>query len=208
MLNKILDLLFPENLVCHLCGNEAVVNERGICSGCEKEVRVCPELPLIPHVDGISAGLIYDELTGPCLHRFKYNNGKYLTSFFISYMKVPDKKIDVIVPVPLHKNRQRQRGYNQSELLAKKIAERENIRFDPHIIARTRDTGTQTKLSHKQREKNVKGAFSVLSNVKGLDIVLIDDVITTGSTLSECAKVLKKAGAGKVYALCACARGN
>lgn len=206
LIDKFLGILFPENLVCCLCGGEALVNERGICFNCAKSVRTCPDLPLIPGVDGIRAGLIYDDVTAPCLHRFKYGNGRYLAPFFASYMQIPERKIDRIVPVPLHKSKKRRRGYNQSELLAQKISERNNIPYDPALLLRVKETGTQTKLTHEQRKKNVKGAFWASPHVKGLHILLIDDVITTGSTLSECARALKKAGAGSVFALCACAR--
>jgi ComF family protein len=206
MFDRILDLLFPEGLVCCLCGNEAVVNERGICEECAKEVRTCPDLPLVNGLDGISAGLIYNDITAPCLHRFKYGNGRYLASFFASYMQFPGSRIDRIVPVPLHKSKKRLRGYNQSELLAKILSERENVPCDPSLLSRVRKTGTQTKLTQDQREKNVKNAFLASEGVRGLNILLIDDVITTGSTLRECAGALKKAGAGSVYALCACAR--
>jgi ComF family protein len=206
MFDKILDLLFPEGLVCCLCGDEAIVGERGICGDCAGELRTCADLPLIYGLDGVAAGLIYDDVTAPGLYRFKYGSARYLASFFASYMELPAGNIDRIVPVPLHKSKRRLRGYNQSELLANELSKRENIPCDTSLLSRIRKTGTQTKLSQKQREKNVNGAFLASPEARGLNILLIDDVITTGSTLRECAKALKKAGAGSVYALCACAR--
>lgn len=109
----------------------------------------------------------------------------------------------ILVPVPLHIKRMRRRGFNQSMLLSKKINEVLHASLDFKTLERTRNTATQTGLKFKERHKNVKGAFEVINNlkIKGKDIILVDDVATTGNTINECARVLKKAGCKSVYGL-------
>ncbi|NSW86035.1 MAG: ComF family protein [Syntrophobacteraceae bacterium] len=111
--------------------------------------------------------------------------------------------VDLVLPVPLHVRRVRQRGFNQSGLLSKCLATRLglSVRFD--VIARKNWTEPQTRLDREQRLKNVRGAFRVEkpSVVRGLRVLLIDDVYTTGTTLGECARVLRRAGATAVHAL-------
>lgn len=114
-----------------------------------------------------------------------------------------DDEPDLIIPVPIHRQRLLERRYNQSALLARHLAKKTNIDADYFSLQRVRYTIPQVQLSGAARRNNLKQAFAVIKpqNIKGRKIVLIDDVETTGSTLAECAKVLKKAGAQKVYAL-------
>lgn len=110
---------------------------------------------------------------------------------------------DVVVPVPLHKVRQRERGYNQSERLARAVAARLNLPVDPRALVRARQTAQQAQLDRDARLKNVKDAFRAEARAAGKRILLIDDVFTTGATLSECASALYAAGAAAVAALTA-----
>lgn len=109
-------------------------------------------------------------------------------------------KVSALAPVPLHRNQLRRRGYNQSEKLAREIA---NLLASDVLpcLERVRDTPSQTRLDASQRQINVQGAFRARDQVAGLDIVLVDDVATTGSTLVACATALLDAGARKVRAL-------
>jgi ComF family protein len=111
--------------------------------------------------------------------------------------------IDLILPVPLHIKRLRERGFNQAHLVNKKWAEMEGIPFDGFTLSRSRWTKPQTSLTRAERRRNVKGAFSLrcAEKVKGLSILLVDDVFTTGATVNECARVLVKAGAASVDVL-------
>ena len=108
---------------------------------------------------------------------------------------------DVIVPVPLHPARERERGFNQSALLAELLSARISVNSRP-LLERIRYTTTQTAFDRAERMQNLHGAFRLRknANVQDLRVLLIDDVLTTGSTLSECARVLKKAGARSVHA--------
>ena len=112
-------------------------------------------------------------------------------------------RVDLLAPVPLHRSRRRERGFNQAELLASELARISGIPVDSALLRRERATETQTGLAHNQRRLNVRGAFAVRRAVAGRHIALVDDVITTGATVSECARVLKQAGAARVVALAA-----
>jgi ComF family protein len=111
--------------------------------------------------------------------------------------------IDVLMPVPLHPQRLREREYNQSLLLAHGLSQHLQIPLLLSCLLRVRPTAPQTSLSKKERLTNLRRAFAIdnVSSIKGQRILLIDDVFTTGTTLHECAKTLRKAGSGPVYGL-------
>jgi len=113
-----------------------------------------------------------------------------------------DERIDAVVPVPLHWRRRWARGFNQSELLARGIARRCGVPM-VRVLHRTRPTATQTGLSNTGRRHNVAGAFQVRrpQSVAGKRILLVDDVMTTGSTAAACARALRRAGAGRIVVL-------
>jgi ComF family protein len=115
--------------------------------------------------------------------------------------RLRDRRFDVIVPVPLHPARERERGFNQASLLAELLSKQTSIRCRP-LLQRIRYTTTQTALDRSERMENLHNAFRLRkkADVRGLRVLLIDDVLTTGSTLSECARVLKRAGAISVHA--------
>ena len=104
-----------------------------------------------------------------------------------------------IVPIPLASARKRERGYNQSELIARGLSRRWRIPVWDGVVVRSRETGSQTRLTPEQRQGNVAGSFEIrggkLDSLEGAHVVLVDDVVTTGATLNECAKVLYGAGA-------------
>ena len=109
----------------------------------------------------------------------------------------------LLVPVPLHAAKLRARGFNQSELIAqaavKLMPGGRQWELNPAVLIRHRDTESQTGLSRAQRRENMRGAFRVRAEVKGRDILLVDDVFTTGTTVSECARTLRRAGAARVW---------
>jgi ComF family protein len=143
------------------------------------------------------------------IHKFKYGRnisiGNALGSFMANF-SFPDfdfSEYSLLIPVPLHIKRLRERGFNQSILLAKKMGKKYKIPVNFSLLKRCKFTLTQTGLNRAEREKNIKGAFAVADKKKVADenIILIDDVYTTGATINECAKVLLKAGAQKVAIL-------
>ena len=154
-----------------------------------------------PHT--AAAGIVRD-----VIHEFKYNRQIHLRHLVARWLRAAldderlrDHQFDVIVPVPLHPARQRERGFNQASLLAELLSAHTSIPSRP-LLKRIRYTTTQTALDRSERMENLHNAFRLRKNadVRGLRVLLIDDVLTTGSTLSECARVLKRAGAISVHA--------
>jgi len=151
----------------------------------------------------------FDEYYKELIHRFKYGKkiplGKRLgqrlgetindDSIFL--------KSDFLIPVPLHKSRYRERGFNQSDIVAEGISKITGLSVLKNVLKRKKNTKDQTNLSREQREENVRGAFVVTEpeRINGKKIILVDDVITTGATLSECAWMLKQAGAEKILGM-------
>lgn len=144
----------------------------------------------------------YEEPIKSLIHR-----AKFAEDFVLAYqlgrllkqvIDIPLRSYDLILPVPLSKERLRERGYNQSLLLLWGYG---GLRRVPSILERIKHTLPQSKLSAKEREKNIKGAFAVKDLVRDKRILLVDDVMTSGATLREAAKVLKKASAIEVHAL-------
>jgi len=115
--------------------------------------------------------------------------------------RLRERRFDAIIPVPLHPARQRERGFNQAELLAEWLSDHLSLPLQP-ALQRIHYTTTQTAFDRSERMQNLRGAFRLRkkADVRRLRVLLIDDVLTTGSTLSECARVLKEAGARSVYA--------
>ena len=196
-----LQFIFPP--YCPCCG-------RGFSNGRENHLCLdCLESPW--EFDKARSLVLYEEVVAGLIHRLKYSGILTGLSTFrqvweqssvVNDLEVPD----IIHPVPLHVKRLRKRGFNQALLLARELfaEEKERIRFD--ILARQRDTPSQTKLSGKERRRNLKDSFVVKypTEVSGKNILLLDDVFTTGATANECAKVLKNAGCKKVEVLTIC----
>ena len=188
--------------ICPLCG-------RPFSEGAERD-RVCEDcLRKRPSYDIVRAPFLYQGALMEAIHELKYARrthladslGSLLASFAQTW--IGELKGCVIMPVPLHPRRLRARGFNQSLLLARCVALKTGFALDYLSLRRTRFTKPQTELSSEERKKNVRKAFEVVQPeaVKGKAIVLVDDVATTGSTLNECAKALKRAGADSVLCL-------
>jgi len=151
----------------------------------------------------------YEGLMAELITRFKYQGATYLAhplGMLLAGYKDTDfslANIDLLVPVPLHPRRLRERGFNQSLLLARVVSRVHKIPLQFNLLERIRYTQPQTQLSGAEREKNMRGAFRVRKNIlpAGINILLIDDVFTSGATVGECARVLKEAGARQVQVL-------
>lgn len=109
--------------------------------------------------------------------------------------------IDVILSVPLHKKKEQKRGYNQAYLITKELGRLLKTQEKSHVLKRIKNTESQSLLPKYKRQSNVKGAFLVVypSQIEGKNVLLVDDIITTGSTLNECSRILKEAGAKNVF---------
>ncbi len=154
------------------------------------------------YVDSLSSFDSYEGVLKEAIYCFKYQGvrrigiklGELLSS-------IPSPQIDVLIAVPVSKSKLIQRGFNQSAVLAKVFSCKWNVPVNLTALIKIRETADQASLEAKDRLENVKNAFLCKENLKGLRIGLIDDVVTTGATLSECARTLKKAGASEVHAI-------
>lgn len=199
MLRALLDLIFPP--ACEVCRKRC---EEALCPDCFSEIKfVKPQL-------GIYCASAYEGVMRTALHRFKFQRRKNLAEplgvLLVKYIShAPGLKmneVNYIIPVPLHRRRQQQRGYNQAELLARVIGRYYEV---PVISAleRIKDTRPQFDLQREARFTNIRGAFKV-SDAKAVynkNVLLLDDIYTTGSTIGECSKVLKTAGARRIEIL-------
>lgn len=189
---------------CRKCGlpfvDSASINKRMLCPKCIKDKK-----PLFRFV---RSAVKYDGHSKKTILAFKFMDKTENAKVYAKWLKIAGKDIfdagvDVFVPVPLHYMRLIKRRYNQSALLADELACLTGIKSDVFSLIKFKPTKPQVSFSGKAREKNVKGVFKVKhpEKIKGKRVVLIDDVLTTGSTLKECAKALHDAGAASVDAL-------
>ena len=197
----IADALMPGPYQCYLCDEEKMIGDDGLCDTCRSKIRFCPQPTYLAPLDGITVGLRYSEDISAAVMRFKKLNQKEYAAFFTQFMAVPKEwNADLLVPVPMHPFKKWLRRFNHTELIAAYLSESTGIPFSTHLLFKTEFTVDQKTIRDpKLRRRNVRGSFRCDPKVKGLRIVLVDDVFTTGATVYECAKVLKQAGAEKVY---------
>jgi ComF family protein len=187
---------------CPVCGTPFIsrVEDDHLCGDCLKKR---------PHYDALIAPFLYEGGIMDAIHQIKYNGRTYITGsvgeLAASFAKerFGDTNGFLLMPVPLHPKRLRERGFNQSLILARAIAANLDTEIDFLSLRRVRYTQPQTGLKKVERKRNVRGAFGLAGrpDLKGKTVILVDDVATTGSTLDECAKVLKKGGCEKVFCL-------
>jgi len=194
---------------CGTCGTpfDGAVADHFTCGNCRD---------LSFAFDSARAPLRNDGPIRDMVHRFKYSGHRYLRLPLVSMMHGLIAELDeperarLVVPVPLHPQRKRERGYNQSTQLARELSRHHPPLELAQLLRRTRMTETQTHLSRDQRLQNLKGAFALTRagkrQVQGAHVLLIDDVLTTGATADACAQVLRHGGAREIIVLTA-ARG-
>jgi len=188
---------------CRHCGRHlnTKIDTKGICASCIRQ-------PL--YFDRAFSSCIYEGVIKELIREFKYKNKDYLARSlseimidFIKEYNLPLDYMDLIVPVPLHKARLREREFNQAGILSNHIAGAFNKIVSEEALIRRRATRTQVELKDNERFINVAGSFSLdpAISVRGKNILLVDDVLTTGATASEAARVLKNSGANIVFVL-------
>ncbi len=238
---SILDLIYPKRCVgcgvygsyiCTACFAYITFAMSGFCAVCQRGAIggfTHPACKTSYEIDGVFASVIYKGVVKRLVYQFKYNPyildiRHLLVDFFYEgiIQKEPFVNLltgrSVFVPIPLHKNRMQQRGYNQSQVLSEGLVERlqkeriargdksDNSIVIVDFLERMKQTRPQFGLSQQARLANIAGAFALKANLaedlKNIPVVfLVDDIVTTGSTFREAARVLKKAGVGKVYGL-------
>jgi ComF family protein len=227
-LNTGLGFFYPE--VCQLCENERATAKDGFVGAkCWQQVRFirppfcercglpfegeltttfectnCREMEL--HFSSARSAVVAKTVVLESIHRFKYQRALWFENFLADLLireaapALREEKWDFIAPVPLHSLKEREREFNQAEILARHLSDATKIPLNTKLLKRVSPTMTQTLLTREQRAENMRGAFEVRAGIKlsGEKIVLVDDVFTTGATTSACAKVLRAAGAGDV----------
>lgn len=228
--NAFLDFIFPK--ACFGCGTEGSY----LCADCLATMDVLnsafclcskPKILSFPgkcslcrnkSLNGLYFAVAYkNSLAQKLIHSFKYSPyikeiAESLALLIITHLKLTEREKDlknaVLVPIPLAKKRLRERGYNQSEEIARLLAKEYKIPLITGCLEKVRPTKNQMELSGVEREQNLKGVFAVkgANGIFGKKIFLVDDVYTTGATMEECARVLKEAGTREVWGIVA-ARG-
>ena len=140
---------------------------------------------------------------------YKFNEKSYLYKTFTNFMIKNEnfcrivESYDIIIPVPISKKRNKQRGYNQSFLIAKELSKQLNIKIVNDCLYKNKNIIEQSKLGKEERKENIQGVYSILNSekIKNKKIILVDDIFTTGSTANECCKMLKMADARKIAVL-------
>ncbi len=224
---KILDLLYPPR--CPICDKVTLPEDR-ICPECRKKIHIVSEPVCMRCGKPLSnqrkeycfdcesrsynftqgkALWVYGKLEKASIYRFKYQNKREYAKIYASELTqrygtwIRNRKIQAIIPIPLHKSRKKKRGYNQAEILAKEMGKVLGIPVYANLLVRVRDTKPQKTLDEAERKNNLKRAFKMSENIVQLKyILLVDDIYTTGSTLDAAAAVLKAAGALQVYTCC------
>lgn len=213
MLGNLLQLLFPYE--CPGCGRR--VESEFVCGDCENTlVRANETTVTAPLESGVLPALALwkfeeNKPVQRVLHQLKYANTPWLglsigVLLAEAILESSPSLADLIVPVPLHAARQLERGYNQSEWIARGVSRRLDIPMAPKALVRCRSTVSQTSLSREQRWQNTDGAFAIGSRrVAGRHVILVDDTLTTGATLMSCAHALIHGGATSVHPVAAAA---
>ena len=204
--------IYPQ--VCGICGK---INQESLCKKCEIKIKKQKDVNIIKEnievEDRYFNELIYffkyEGLIRKLILDYKKNKKAYLYKTFVNFIlkeqKVFDflKCYDMIIPVPISKKRYKERGYNQSYLIAKEIAKRINLKLVNRSLYKTKNIIEQSKLNREQRLLNIQDAYMIknMQIISGKRIILIDDIYTTGSTVNECSKVLRQAKPQKIGVL-------
>jgi len=182
---------------CRTCGLPLEATELETCAAC---------LAKPPIIERTRAAVAYGESTRTLPMRLKYSRKVALAKTMARYMRplVDDAADPVLVPVPLHRGRLWTRGFNQAALIAAELAHRCGIHHDPFALKRKKPTSALKGMSPLQRRREVAGAFQVgdKGKIDGRKVILVDDVLTTGSTAEACARALRRAGAARIDLIC------
>ena len=190
-------LPYNNSHICYKCGT-SLIGSGSYCLNCKDSQK---------DYEFARAPFLYGGAIQTLIYKLKYSKGKYLAPylslFLVDEFVKTDWQIDLVVPVPLYIKREKKRGFNQATLLSSAFNSVLGIQIIDNNLIRLKNTPTQTKLTKQQRKTNLDKAFKVLDKkiFKNKNILLIDDVFTTGATTDECSKILKAAGVKNIYVL-------
>lgn len=208
MLNNILDLLYPN--VCGICGE---ICKDSLCKKCENAIKKY-KIDLISknpkmYFDESMHIFKYDEITRQKIIEYKFQEKSYLYKMFAKIILKNEKvcgffeKYDIMIPVPIHKKRRLKRGYNQTELIAKEICKNVDLELKTNVLIKQKNIVAQSELNKNERIQNIKNAFGIknVNEIRNKNVLLFDDIYTTGSTVNECSRILKQVGVNKIGVL-------
>lgn len=211
-IKSIHNLLFPTNSLCYLCKETTELIVPYICDDCLSRLEfIHREVKLdSPFINTAYYTVIYNRYMREIIADYKFNGKSYLYKPLAELMlrtirgKRLIESVDLIMYMPSHRRKEAKRGYNQSELLATYIGKQLNVKVSHNNLIKVRHTKDQNKLDRVQRLSNLTNSFQVKrrEEIQDKRILLIDDIITTGATMSECSKELIKNEARIVYGLC------
>ena len=207
VLQRVLDLLWPRN--CEICGRPVDREARYICADCLNRIPFVRPEDGMYEIDDAASAVRFECETREMINGYKFRSHIWLKDDFVDWMEAAARAkfdvaaIDAVVAIPTTLGHKLNRGYNQSAMMAEALAKRLERKFLARAVTRIGHPKRQSSLSEEERRENVKGTFAVRepSLVRGRTILLVDDIMTTGATLSECAKTLKAAGAWRVWCL-------
>lgn len=195
-------LSFVRSPVCEKCGKQVMTFSQHLCGDCSREPK--------SFVRGCSL-LNYDERSRDLMVKMKYHNSRQDLDLYAKLgaarirQELCSGRFDYLVPVPIHKSRYRERGYNQAEILARKISKETGIPVGKDFLIRIKKTKAQKSLNPEMRKRNIKDAFAAGSIPQDVGcVLLVDDIYTTGITTEVCTEVLMAAGVPEVYVFCIC----
>ena len=233
MLKSLIDMIYPRR--CPICGDIAIPKPQKACMKCidslqvikeprckkcskpveKEEQEYCLDCSKIEyHYEKGYALWVYDRIMKKSIADFKFRHKKEYADFYVEqlvnhfYYVIKEWEADAFVPVPLHKSKLKERGYNQADLIAQGLGHYLDIPVLSHYLSRSKKTLPQKELNEKERLKNLSEAFSFTQNKcynRTISrVILIDDIYTTGSTIEACADVLLRNGIEKVYFISLC----
>jgi len=204
-INHAINLIFPN--VCGICDK---ICKEDLCKKCELKLKKIQKFKIDNYKDKNFRKHLYifeyEGIIKEKLIKFKFREKAYVYKAFVNFL-IKNKKIcrflksyDIIIPVPIHYNRKITRGYNQSALIAKEIAKKLNIQYEEKVLLKNVNNNPQSTKNKQDRKENVIGVYYTKNKEKiyNKKVILLDDIYTTGSTVNECSKVIKLAGANVV----------
>ncbi|MGP1570242.1 MAG: ComF family protein [Eubacteriales bacterium] len=230
ILDSVLELIFPSDIYCICCGNLINAGKKySLCEDCIRDLdwvnahecekcgvklktgekKICKTcVERTQNFDRAYTCLVYDDMAKKMITEYKFNGKSYMADALADIMV--DKFLtsgcaaDLVIFVPMHPKKERQRGYNQAELLARKFAKKLDLPVSCGILLRKGYKKAMSKLRAEERADNIKGVYAISEDIKSLEllkrksVILVDDIYTTGTTANECARLLKEAGAESV----------